>query len=236
MNPLDRVKKGGKQPPARVFLLFIGALISLQGLVLLFSQVSLPGYGTPWSALTAIAGAIVGWLPLILRGVVDNYSFVLGAVAVLGLINIYWVSCRTGVYAPGIVDVLVGLMAGLLFVVFHCYPDEILPYNSSFFYRVSLFSVWSLLTVSLTAIVVFCDDLGTSIVSIDNFCLAAIASAICTGVFSFQCMNGILHFLANLSGMAVWFLFSDQLQSRLAGGAVDEGEGPRERACEGRSY
>ena len=224
MNPLARIKDCIEHPsPKRVLLLFIGALILLQVTVLLFSQVDLPGYGdTIWSLVCTVAAATFGMGPVLTQGMADNFPFVLGAFSVLGLINLYWGSCRTGEYAPGVVDVLLALISAMLFFVLYVYQDQVLPYSSSFFHRVSVFSAWALLMVPFTALIDYLEDnLGDGGV-VGIFVLVCAGSAVATGahgssmpsvpLFSFQVMNGVMQLVANFAGVTVWFLFAEQLR------------------------
>lgn len=224
MNPLARIKDCIEHPsPKRVLLLFIGALILLQVTVLLLSQVDLPGYGdTIWSLVTTVAAATFGLGPDIAQGMADNFPFLLGALAVLGLIHLYWVSCRSGDYVLGPVAVLLALLSVMLFFVHYSYMDKTLPYSSSFFHRVSVFSAWALLMVPFTALIDYLEDnLGDGGVA-GIFVLVCAGSAVATGaygssmpsvpLFSFQVMNGVMQLVANFAGVTVWFLFAEQLR------------------------
>lgn len=226
MNPLARIKDCIENPsPKRVLLLFIGALLLLQAVVLLFSQVDLPGYGdTLWALVSSAAAATFGLGHVITQGMADNFPFVLGAFSVLGLINLYWGSCRTGDYEPGFVDVLLGLLSVMLFFVLYGYMDQTVPYASSFFARVSLFSAWALLMVPFTALMDYVEDNLGDGGAMGFFVLFCAGSAVATGmhgssvasvpIFSFQVMNGVMQLVANFAGVAVWFLFAEQLKER----------------------
>lgn len=222
MNPIKRIKDCFAQPsPKRVMLQFIGVLLGIQLLALLLGQLNVPGYGdTVWSLVGSAFFAVCNLLPIGSAGMADNYAFVVGALAVLSLVNIHFVSCRSGEYQPGPLDILLALMAAWLFGVFYAYQDRTMPFNSSFFYRVSIFSAWAVVAVGVSGLLSYLADKLDDEVYLGAI-LVFFGSAIGTGMhgaqdatvpwFSFQVVNGVLQLVANFGGLVVWLIYEEQM-------------------------
>ncbi|KWA84128.1 hypothetical protein WL29_22455 [Burkholderia ubonensis] len=210
--------------PARIIKLFLGTLIALLLVTLVFGQLNLPYYGkTAWDL--GIAGIV--WvaclIPVISTEAAAQYPFVVGALGVLWLTLTYHRVQRTGRYSAGRLDGLMTVMALWLLVVYFEYQDKVLPFDAAFFYRVALYCAIAAMTFSLFVMLAYFDAKamaadaeqggGPFFIAVMTSLLSGFATGFHGGdvasvsFWGYQLPNAWLHLMANATslGMAWWF-------------------------------
>lgn len=213
-----------RTPPSRIVKLFLGYMIGLLLVTLVFSQLNLPYYGrTVWDLFLSGTSWVWGIIPAMSMQLADQFAFVTGAIGVLWLTHTYFSVRRAGKYATGRLDFVFFLLSLWLLVVYFAYDAQVLPLNSSFFYRVALYCAIASVTFSFAVMVSHTEkqnraaseqNAGLDVMVGFGACAVAIATGFncasdTSSFWSYQFLNTVLHFVANMFGfgMGCWFYY-----------------------------
>ncbi|KVP96660.1 hypothetical protein WJ97_12315 [Burkholderia ubonensis] len=226
--------------PARILQRYLGTLIVLLLVTLLVGQLNLPHYGkTAWVLGVDVLSVVFGqYVPLVSRMVASQYAFAAGVLGVVWLTHIYLRVHRTGRYSPRRFDGVMVVLSLYLIVVYFAYWDTVLPFKSSFFSRLALYSAISPVVFSYYVLLLDCvererearkakrskEDTAESCFGMSV--LIGIFVGMATGFhgcsddsvsfFGFQFVNAVLHLLANLISMGVAEAFVEVVRKHAA--------------------
>jgi len=210
---------------ARVLLWFLGSMCALLIVAsLLLGHADLPIYGTPtWNSAIELSRG-VQYLTLVVDWTASEFPFITGALGTVWLTGIYLRVYRVGSYAPALNDMLLGVLAVSLSVLYFTRLDIVAPLNAGLLYRLALYCSIALMVFGVTVLLLYYADhlaktgaggtKGLTALTLIAFVVAGLASGGIGwqhAVIRYQLLNAGLHILTNVGAFCVGLGFYSEV-------------------------
>lgn len=256
MSTSSPLSARGSRSAARVLLGFLGSMIALLLVTLVFGQLNLPYYGqTVWDLgclgiARACDFAFNVLLPYLGDVTASHYPVLTGMVGVSWLTHIYFRVHRTGcLKLSWVVDPLGILLSGFLLGTYFLCGDQVLPLNAGFFYRLALYCSIATVEFGLFAVLAHHAGLGREYTGgrdlklndrlmgclVGSFIVSLVSAFVTFGrgqdvpsvsFLVYQLPNGVLHLMATVGAVVAAVMFVEQIDENREEGDAPSADSP----------